>query len=117
MRDQIQASSQLLQWSRAHEENISSVDRPYFQFQVTKLRSWRTGYVRLLSLYENRFCTFDPDSHQVTNTWSYAALTDWMAMPKEKDVILLQVASDKLKFKCHNVDTPCIISSAMKGGL
>jgi hypothetical protein len=40
-----------------------------------------------------------------------------MAMPKEKDVILLQVASDKLKFKCHNVDTPGIISLAMKGGL
>lgn len=99
---------------KSHEENISSVDRPHFQFQVTKLRSWRTGYVRLLSLYENRFCTFDPDSHQVTNTWSYAALTDWMAMPKEKDVILLQVASDKLKFKCHNVERAVVLSALLQ---
>jgi DNAJ protein RME-8 N-terminal len=75
--------------------------RPLYSFQVTKLRSWRTGYVRLLRLYANHFCTLDPETHQVTNTWPYSALSDWLAIPKEEDTILLQVGKDKLKFKCH----------------
>jgi hypothetical protein len=75
--------------------------RPLYSFQVTKLRSWRTGYFRLLRLYQDHFCTLDPETHQVTNTWPYSALTDWLAIPKEDDTILLQVNKDKLKFKCH----------------
>ncbi|CAB9505549.1 DnaJ (Hsp40) homolog, subfamily C, member 13 [Seminavis robusta] len=79
----------------------NSPARPLYSFQVTKLRSWRTGYVRLLRLYADHFCTLDPETHQVTNTWPYTALADWLAIPKEDDTILLQVAKDKLKFKCH----------------
>ena len=31
-----------------------------YQFPVTKLRSWRTGYVRILTLYTDHFATYDP---------------------------------------------------------
>ena len=82
------------------EGNPDSI-RPLYSFQVTKLRTWRTGYLRLLRLYADHFCTLDPETHQVTNTWPYSALTDWLAIPKEEGTILLQVAKDKLKFKCH----------------
>ncbi|KAI2510862.1 protein of unknown function (DUF4339) [Fragilaria crotonensis] len=99
---------------KRHEENESNFYRPLYQFQVSKLRSWRTGYVRLLSLYDDRFCTFDPDSHEITNTWSYASLTDWMAVPKEKGVILLQTSSDKLKFKCHHVERAVVLSALLQ---
>ena len=83
--------------AQRHEDALVSGKRPLFQFQVTKLRSWRTGYVRLLCLYDDHFSTFDPDSHQVTNTWNYDTLRDYMAI--EKDQILLQVNADKLKFQ------------------
>lgn len=98
---------------KSHEQT-ATIDRPLYQFQVTKLRSWRTGYVRLLSLYHDKFCTFDPDSHQVTNTWSYPSISEWMAMPKEKDNILLQVGTDKLKFKCHHVDRAMVMSKLLE---
>jgi DnaJ family protein C protein 13 len=86
--------------------------RPLYQFQVTKLRSWRTGYVRLLVLEKELFCTYDPDSHQVTNTWSYAALTDWMATSNNE--ILLQAGADKLKFKCLGVHRAVVLSKLLE---
>ena len=95
-------------------EDMHRVERPVFQFQVTKLRSWRTGYVRLLALYGNRFCTIDPDTHQVTNTWHYATLSEWQALPNDNNTILLQVNADKLKFKCHNVNSPTVLSALLE---
>ena len=95
-------------------EDMQRVERPLFQFQVTKLRSWRTGYVRLLALYENRFCTIDPDTHQVTNTWHYETLSEWLALPNDNNTILLQVNADKLKFKCHNVNSPTVLSAVIE---
>jgi hypothetical protein len=88
--------------------------RPLYQFQVTKLRSWRTGYVRLLCLYQDKFVTIDPDSHEVTNTWPFAILSDWLAIPTEKDTILLQVNADKLKFKCHNVPRERVLTAMLE---
>ena len=99
--------------AKAHEE-FHRAERALFQFQVTKLRSWRTGYVRLLTLYKDRFCTIDPDTHQVTNTWYYTSLVEWLAMPKENNSILLQVNADKLKFKCHSVDSPSVLSALLE---
>lgn len=99
--------------AKSHAD-ASTVARPLYQFQVTKLRSWRTGYVRLLSLYQDRFCTFDPDSHEITNSWQYPALSDWLAIAKEKDCILLQVNADKLKFKCHNVARSHVLSALLR---
>ena len=50
----------------------------------------------------------NPDSHQVTNTWGYDQLTDYVAV--ENDQFLLQVKSDKLKFQCHHVDRSMALS-------
>jgi DNAJ protein RME-8 N-terminal len=98
--------------AKRHEDILISGKRPLFQFQVTKLRSWRTGYTRLLCLYDDHFSTVDPDSHQVTNTWNYGSLTDFMAV--EKDQFLLEVATDKLKFQCHNVDRSIVLSALLQ---
>ncbi|KAL3922961.1 MAG: hypothetical protein SGILL_001924 [Bacillariaceae sp.] len=98
--------------AKRHEDILVGGKRPLFQFQVTKLRSWRTGYTRLLCLYDDHFSTVDPDSHQVTNTWNYQTLTDFMAV--EKDQFLLQVKTDKLKFQCHNVDRSLVLSALLQ---
>jgi hypothetical protein len=102
-----------------HEEHLPDfyADRPMYQFQVTKLRSWRTGYVRILALYKDYFCTLDPASDvstlSETNRWEYSALTEWLALPKEQDTILLQVANDKLKFSCHNVNRTQLLTALL----
>ena len=41
--------------AQRHEDALVSGKRPLFQFQVTRLRAWRTGYVRLLCLYDDHF--------------------------------------------------------------
>jgi hypothetical protein len=63
-------------------------------------------------LYDDHFSTVDPDSHQVTNTWGYDQLTDFVAV--EKDQFLLQVKTDKLKFQCHNVDRSMALSALLQ---
>lgn len=98
--------------AQRHEDALVSGKRPLFQFQVTKLRTWRTGYTRLLCLYDDHFSTVDPDSHEITNTWSFGLLSDFMAV--EKDQFLLQVKSDKLKFQCHNVDRSLVLTSLLQ---
>jgi DNAJ protein RME-8 N-terminal len=114
--------------------------RPLFQFQVTKLRSWRTGYTRLLVLYEKEFVTLDPAGSTAeaaiivsggggggsggdyapqptqTNAWPYASLLDWLALPDEPNSILLQVGPkhDKLKFQCHNVHRSIVLTALLQ---
>lgn len=68
------------------------------QFQVTKLRTWRTGYQRLLVLYDEDFATFDGTTE--TNRWRYQMLTEWAVITEEQNTILLNVG-DKLKFTAH----------------
>lgn len=70
------------------------------QFRVTKLRSWRTGYARILVLYEQDFATLDPDTRKETNRWSYNSLIDYMAT--ESNAILIATSDDKLKFSCDD---------------
>ena len=84
------------------------------QFQVTKLRSWRTGYLRLLVLYENEFITLDPDSRKETNRWPYSSLLEWMALPKENEAILLQVGDDKLKFLRHAISRSAVLIALLQ---
>jgi len=87
------------------------------QFQVTKLRTWRTGYERLLALCDDgTFATLDPtgETPTETNRWKYAALSEWLALPKEKDTILLQVEKDKLKFSCHNVHRALVLTALLQ---
>lgn len=99
---------------KAASSNNEINRRPLYQFQVTKLRTWRTGYIRILSLYHDHFTTFDPDAHQVTNSWSYKHLSDWMAILKEKDTILLQIQSDKLKFSCSNTNRAYVLTALLQ---
>jgi ribosomal protein S30 len=63
-----------------HEAEPRVKERVKYQFQVTKLRNWRTGYQRLLVLYEQDFVTLDPDSLAVTNRWSYNNISSWQAL-------------------------------------
>ncbi|GKY91883.1 hypothetical protein MPSEU_000159900 [Mayamaea pseudoterrestris] len=88
--------------------------RPHYQYQVTKLRSWRTGYTRIFALHSDAFVTLDPDSYVETNRWPYRILTDWLALPNEPDCILLQVtgtASEKLKLCIHGNVPRCMVLS------
>lgn len=91
---------------------------PLAIYSTTKLRSWRTGYPRTLSLHRTYFTTSDPDTGEITNTWTYAGLRQWMALSKETGCVLLEVieagngkdgggggGSTKLKFKLRGVDT------------
>ena len=84
-----------------------------YQFQVTKLRSWRTGYQRLLVLYEQSFATLDPDTLAVTNQWSYHTLSQWH-VEEQHNIIVLHVEHDKLKFNCHSVPRACILSALLE---
>ena len=87
---------------------------PLAIYSTTKLRSWRTGYPRTVSLHRKYFTTSDPDTGEITNTWSYTGLRQWMALPKEAGCVLLEVVetgngkdaggSTKLKFKLRGVD-------------
>jgi hypothetical protein len=97
-------------------------DDPYLPlaiYSTTKLRSWRTGYPRTVSLHRKYFTTSDPDTGEVTNTWNYAGLRQWMALEREAGCVLLEVieigngkdaggsggsGSTKLKFKLRGVD-------------
>lgn len=100
-----------------HDPQSQQDDRPLFQYLVTKLRTWRTGCPRILCLYATHFCTLDPDDvhHTRTNTWSYADLTQWLALPKETDCLLLEAVTEgslqKLKFKCRSSDDRAVIST------
>lgn len=98
--------------------------RPLAQFPVTKLRSWRTGYVRWLVLYEKDFGTIDPTTatgdnassmeRKETNRWPYSALSEWMAVPNETDTILLQVETEKLKFSCSHHSRSAVLTALLK---
>jgi len=96
-----------------HEDALVSSRRPLYQFQVTKLRNWRTGYLRLLCFYDDHVSTIDPDTHNSTNTWNYPNLVDFSSVP-DKDQILLQFDKDKLKFECHNVDKVRVLTALLE---
>lgn len=96
-----------------HEDALVSSKRPLYQFQVTKLRNWRTGYVRLLNFFEDHISTIDPDTHNPTNTWNYTSLVDFGSVP-DKDQIIMQFEKDKLKFQCHNVDKARVLTALLE---
>lgn len=103
------------QHEKDRQERVTQAKaRPLYRFQVTKLRSWRTGYTRLLVLNAQDFVTYDPtsDNMQETNRWPYSALTEWQA--KEGDNILLQVGKDVLKFSCHDVHRAHVLTALLE---
>ena len=75
------------------------------KYQLTKLRSWRVGYSRIISMHSTYFTTLDPESHEITNLWYYNQVRHYMALPNEPDCILIEVidngVSVKLKLKCQ----------------
>ena len=75
------------------------------KYVVTKVRNWRAGYSRILSLHKTYFTTLDPETNEITNLWYYSNVRNYMALPQEKDCIIIDVVEDnkgviKLKFKC-----------------
>jgi hypothetical protein len=85
------------------------------QVLCTKLRSWRTGYTRILCLLPHSFETRDALTYECTNAWSYDNITH-VSAPMEDlgqgqggghgdEVIHLHVNGPqgaKLKFACTN---------------
>ncbi len=78
------------------------------KFLVTKLRNWRTGYERILSLHQSYFTTVDPETNEITNLWKYTQVKQCLPLQnKEDDCISLDIfdengrSSTKLKFKCR----------------
>eukprot|EP00934_Nitzschia_sp_Nitz4_P000945 Nitzschia sp. Nitz4//scaffold10_size219509//158366//167608//NITZ4_001449-RA/size219509-augustus-gene-0.252-mRNA-1//1//CDS//3329532983//945//frame0 len=98
--------------AQRHEDALVSSKRPRFQFQVTKLRNWRTGYIRLLCFYDDHVSTMNPDTHQPTNTWNYSQLVDFGT--EQEANIWLQFDKEKLKFQCHNVDKARVLTSLLE---
>jgi hypothetical protein len=75
------------------------------KFLVTKVRSWRSGYSRIMSLHKTYFTTLDPETFEITNLWYYSQVRHYMALAQEEDCMLIDVmdnnkGSTKLKFKC-----------------
>ena len=81
------------------------------KYLVTKLRSWRTGYERILSFHQTYFTTLDPETNEITNMWKYIHVNSYSSLPNESECMLIEVSdeygrgSTKLKFKClpHNL--------------
>lgn len=89
------------------------------KFLVTKVRSWRTGYCRILSLHRTYFTTIDPETHEITNLWYYSQIRHCLALPQEEDCILMDVLEDpkgvvKLKFKCLPTNRNEVITALME---
>jgi hypothetical protein len=84
------------------------------KYQVTKLRSWRIGYSRILSFHSTYFTTLDPESHEITNLWYYNQVRHYMALPNEPDCMLIEVidngTSIKLKLKCRHGERNQVLS-------
>lgn len=76
-----------------------------FRCPVTKLRSWRTGYPRILVLYKDSMATLHPDTLQVTNQWNYNSLSEWRF---DKQTLRLHFGTDELHLGCH---VPSIVLS------
>lgn len=110
-----QHAQTLQQQQQSLSVSSSSSHRPLFQFQVTKLRTWRTGYTRILVLYKDSLATLDPETCLETNRWYYQSVSDWMAVPKEEHSILLQVVpNDKLKFSIHNASRSFVLTCLLQ---
>ncbi len=63
------------------------------KFLITKLRSWRTGYERILSFHETYFTTLDPESKEITNLWYYSQIKNYASLPKEEDCLVIDVSA------------------------
>lgn len=102
----VTAASAIASAPSLHKHRTLNVEPCNAKFLVTKLRSWRTGYCRILSLHKTYFTTIDPDIHEITNLWYYAQVRHCIALPQEEDCILMDVLEEdqkgvvKLKFKC-----------------
>lgn len=77
------------------------------KYYLTKLRNWRTGYDRILSLHNTYFTTLDPETNEITNIWKYTQVKQYALLhPQEEDCLYIDVTdengrgSTKLKFKC-----------------
>jgi hypothetical protein len=87
------------------------------KFLIMKLRNWRTGYERILSLHNSYFTTIDPETYEITNMWKYTQVKQYMSLPSEEDCLLIEVTdengrgSTKLKFKCVPKNLPNVLTA------
>lgn len=81
------------------------------RFIAMKLRSWRTGYQRVICLYRDHFTTLDPENEfRETNTFHYSSIARQpIALHQETDCLLIELVVnhnnkhvDKLKFRCEH---------------
>ncbi len=88
------------------------------KYYLTKLRNWRTGYDRILSLHNTYFTTLDPETNEITNIWKYTQVKQYAILhPQEEDYLYIDVTdengrgSTKLKFKCMTQNIYHVITS------
>lgn len=80
---------------------IAADDRALFRFQTTKLRSWRSGYSRIVSLHSDYFTTIDPENFNETNRYQWTEMTKCCVGKDEgTDGFTFEVGKDKFKYKC-----------------
>lgn len=68
----------------------SPIEEYIAKYQVVK-SSWRGKYERIFALAPARFSTIDPKDFEVTNTWSFTALSSITLDPSDAEVRQLQV--------------------------
>ena len=124
--------------TNADSTGTSSSHAPSFVFQpepcvggkfyVTKLRNWRTGYDRILSLHNTYFTTLDPETNEITNLWTYNQVKQYSILPNEEGCFIIDIdgtysgsstagginlggSSTKLKLKCLAQNLQYVLTS------
>ena len=66
------------------------------KFLVTKLRNWRTGYERILSLHDTYFTTLEPETNEITNLWHYSQVKQYSSLVKEEDCGIFRMLQGRI---------------------
>lgn len=85
----------------------SPIEEYIAKYQVVK-SSWRGKYERIFALAPARFSTIDPKDFEVTNTWSFTALSSITLDPSDEEVRQLHVVS------CNGLANAPMVSRALR---
>ena len=110
------------------QPQANTKQRARYRFVCTKLRSWRTGYQRVVCLYDDHFLTLDPDSgFRETNRFSYGQIVRQpVALPQEANCVLIELGSgsgvtgssgsqvDKLKLRCEHCHCSWLLTALIE---
>uniref|UniRef100_A0A7S1BP53 J domain-containing protein n=1 Tax=Corethron hystrix TaxID=216773 RepID=A0A7S1BP53_9STRA len=78
-------------------------DPPLAKFLVTKVRSFRPAYQRIIALHRHHLMTIETENFSETNRYPYASILRVTALVREEDALLLELAApsgERIKFRC-----------------